>query len=282
MCKISIIIPAYNNPENLDECLKAVHSSKPFEVIISKGNFTPASARNEGAYSAKGDILCFVDADVKVGEGFLIKLKDKFTDKVTAVQAVHSETMPVANFLSQYQNLYQCFNFRSTRVVSSFAFAIRKKEFFDIGGFDERVKKATIEDALLGLALYAEGYRRILAPDIQVEHLSRFSFGKLIKRTYLLGRDGAEYLITYRNSHNIWQATHSPITILSVFLAPICLVLPVFLPVFFLINIGFFAFLYKRKGLWFVIKSMAAYYVVRLVTFIGCVKGLLNAIFSLS
>src|SRR5262247_1877469 len=90
---VSMIVPVYNNPQDLRECLSTlIASSCPgSEIIVVDDastddtasaaarmgarviqlakNSGPAAARNFGARHAHGDILLFVDADVVVAPG---------------------------------------------------------------------------------------------------------------------------------------------------------------------------------------------------------------------
>ena len=93
--RISVIIPVYNSPEQLGECLRALSLSSvaPLECIVVDDGSTddtaevarasdvtvisapthsgPACARNLGARSAQGEILLFLDADVCVHDDTL-------------------------------------------------------------------------------------------------------------------------------------------------------------------------------------------------------------------
>ena len=89
--KISIVVPVYNDPQNLRECVTALQqearspaaeilvvddaSSDETPTVASQLGLTvlrlpknsgPAAARNYGARHAGGDILFFVDADVVI------------------------------------------------------------------------------------------------------------------------------------------------------------------------------------------------------------------------
>ena len=88
--RLSIIVPVYNNPQDLRECLAALIASAgpDSEIIVVDDastddtpsvaaqmgvrvlrlakNSGPAAARNYGARHAQGEILFFVDADVVI------------------------------------------------------------------------------------------------------------------------------------------------------------------------------------------------------------------------
>lgn len=89
---LSIIIPTYNEEKCLSKLLKCIEEQnyKNYEVIVADANSKdrtrqiakshgcriaggglPAKGRNNGAKSAKGNILLFLDADVTFGRDFL-------------------------------------------------------------------------------------------------------------------------------------------------------------------------------------------------------------------
>lgn len=102
---ISIIIPAYNAENFMEECVESVLSqafqdyeillvndgstdgtpllcdsyAKKYDFIhaIHKANGGSASARNEGIRAASGDYVLFIDSDDYIGAGSLEKIMDK-------------------------------------------------------------------------------------------------------------------------------------------------------------------------------------------------------------
>lgn len=319
--EISVIIPSYNpNLDKLIECLKAINSSslKPLDIILvddgstinypeqigtycrvikNKSKRGPACARNIGANEAKGNILCFIDTDIKIEETTLAKIAEKFCNPdIAAVQALYAKSTPVKTFLSQYQNLYQHYNFIRIRqkylsTLSSFTIGIRKDLFFEAGGFPERLKNASVEDELLGIALYGKGYNILLAKDIKVEHMAYFNIKKLLKRMFVMGRDAVEYSSRYGKLKKIKfsKTHHHPRLIASILISPLILFLLmiIMLPIsrvpavlvvgsFLLLNMDFFIFIYKTKGILFMLKSIITYYFVCLSAFLGCIKGGIN------
>ena len=99
---LSIIIPAYNEEKYLPKLLNSIgkQAYKNYEVIVADANSKdrtrkiakeygcrlvkggmPAKGRNNGAKSAKGDILLFLDADVTFGRDFLENAVDESKER---------------------------------------------------------------------------------------------------------------------------------------------------------------------------------------------------------
>lgn len=106
--KISIVIPVYNEADQLQSCLEAIalQKLKPHEVIVVDNNSTDGSApiarqfsfvtvmtetaqgvvhaRNTGFDVAKGDIIARIDADTLLPADWTLRLKQIFKDRQTA------------------------------------------------------------------------------------------------------------------------------------------------------------------------------------------------------
>jgi glycosyltransferase involved in cell wall biosynthesis len=176
---ISVIIPAYNEEENLGRCvasIKAVLESLPddFEIIIAEDGSTDGTKEIAGkladdpkiiyihsndrlgkgasisnAFSkARGDILCFTDADLSADPNDLVKLIDSIksgfdiaigsralTDSVIKRSFMRRTFSRVYNHLSRYlfhlpitdiQCGFKAFSRRILEIIPS----IREKGFF--------------------------------------------------------------------------------------------------------------------------------------------------------
>ncbi|MDD1668768.1 MAG: glycosyltransferase [Methanomicrobiales archaeon] len=100
---ISVVVPAYNEEENIAACLESLHRQtlpRPeYEIIVVDGNskdrtrelaapladlvFVQTSkrvggARNDGAMRAKGEILATTDADCVLPPDWLERIRDDF------------------------------------------------------------------------------------------------------------------------------------------------------------------------------------------------------------
>jgi glycosyltransferase involved in cell wall biosynthesis len=103
--KFSFIIPALNEEVYIKDCLASIRSQKrnDYEIIVVDSYSTdntvsiskkhgarvlfekergPGAARNKGAIHAKGSILVFLDADVRVGSDFLDKVDECMSGNV--------------------------------------------------------------------------------------------------------------------------------------------------------------------------------------------------------
>jgi glycosyltransferase involved in cell wall biosynthesis len=195
----------------LDECLEALSRStvKPLECIVVDDASTdgaqavaerhgarvivlgerlgPARARNAGALAARGDLILFLDADVRIHADAIARILDDFRrdPSLDAVIGAYDDAPAASPFVSQYRNLLHCFTHRAGRPEASTFWsgcgAIRRKAFLKCGGFDDRFDRPAIEDIELGSRLKANGGRILLDATVQVQHLKQWTFLSMLK-----------------------------------------------------------------------------------------------------
>lgn len=147
----------------------------------------PARARNAGARVARGEILFFVDADVTIPSDCIVKVAAAFAAEpgLAALIGSYDRAPADAGFLSQFKNLFHHFVHQQGAAEASTFWgacgAIRRDVFLDVGGFDARYARPSIEDIELGYRLKAASYRIRLAHDIQVTHWKRWDAFTLLK-----------------------------------------------------------------------------------------------------
>ncbi|MFA5169318.1 MAG: glycosyltransferase [Candidatus Paceibacterota bacterium] len=165
---LSIIIPTLNEEKNLSKLLpaiikggsddyeiiiadagskdKTIEIARQFNCIITKGGL-PARGRNCGAKVAKGDILFFMDADLKFSpKNFVKKAYDYFKKNDLAVAS-----FPI---LPQKSNIYLnpvtlnlFYNYpqillKNVFPMGAMGIMARKDVFEKVGGFDEGITLA--------------------------------------------------------------------------------------------------------------------------------------------
>ena len=167
---ISVIVPTYNDRDNLRHCLTGIRESRltPHEVIVIDDASTEpcqdivddfgyhyhrldqnggqAVARNAGAGLSTGNILLFVDSDVKIRPDTVEKVNNAYQDpKVMIYQGIASKTAlnEQEGFGPQLMALrwyYMVYRTTEASYVHSHVFSIRKPVFEKVDGFDERFK----------------------------------------------------------------------------------------------------------------------------------------------
>lgn len=290
---ISIIIPVYNSSPTLCLCLDAVNQSiyRNFECLVADdgswdesadiaaekgarvlsipGRRGPAFARNIAAAEAQGDILLFIDADVCIQHDTVAAVAAAFVNdpQLDALIGSYDDSPAESNFISQYKNLLHCFvHQQGKRCASTFwtaCGAIRRPVFQASGGFDKRYTRPSTEDIELGARLIRAGHKIELEPSLTVKHLKRWTFWGLLECDV---RDRAIpwTLLMLRERHipndlNVqWSQRMSVAAVylafsmlltywpFSVMLAALAIV----------INRSFYAFLARRRGLFFAIRAV--------------------------
>lgn len=166
---ISIVIPAYNEQDNIENCLDSLckqNTKRKFEVILVNNNSTDntvekasafknklnlkiitekkkgrGSARRTGFQKAQGDYILSTDADTLPPSDWIETLLNGFKNHTAAVTGPCRilDCGTLRNFLF---NHYQPFMMRVYKVffrhywLSGFNFAIRRDIYQQISGFD--------------------------------------------------------------------------------------------------------------------------------------------------
>jgi len=211
----SVVVPAHGASRYLPETLGALLASdiprEKWELIIVDdgsldetaavaGRFAdtvirlpgpphgPAYARNRGFEVARAPIVAFFDADVVVHRDTLRRLLEVLNSRPDAGAVFGAyDTQPRASGLvSQYRNLIHHYvHVRGAGEVDTFwagAGAIRREVFEEAGMYDEwHYARPQIEDIELGARIRSLGKGILLAPEIQVTHLKKWSLGNVVR-----------------------------------------------------------------------------------------------------
>lgn len=163
-------------------------------IELSGAPHGPAFARNRGAEAAKGDVLVFLDADVRIAPDALGRLARLFASDplLGAAFGSYDDQPPAAGVVSRYRNLLHHYHHhRGAGEAETFwagLGAVRADAFREVGGYDEvRYARPQIEDIELGRRLRRAGHRIVLDPTIQGAHLKRWTL-KQVVQTDLLHR----------------------------------------------------------------------------------------------
>ena len=300
---LSIVIPAYKEKESLPELLKSIFSSsfQNFEVIIGddasptplerllgskfsdknnlqwvrlEKNQGPAAARNRAAKLAKGEILVFFDADVRLYPDTLEKIAAHFKKDADlhALTGVWDKKQKSKALFPQYKALRDWSYWINERnrgeyyyLFSTRCAAIKRKIFERLGGFNSNFRQ--MEDVELTYRI-AQRYAIIFCDDVKVHHEFE-DFWTVAKKYFWRSFYWSKLYSKRRKFDPVATTSWEMLTaVYGVFSLPL-IVLGVFSNLFLILGLvcflahlfflrKFLGFVFKEKGLFFTFYSIAA------------------------
>ena len=215
--RFSVIIPAYNAEKTLTSCLRSLADQSLhkglYEVIlvddgssdntagIAKGfdvkyifqtNQGPASARNNGVASAKGEFILFTDSDCVPDHRWIEEMVKPFQGtEVVAVKGAYKTKQKtlVAKFAqAEFEDRYDFLQkSNSIDMIDTYSAAFKKDLFLNMGGFDSSFPVANNEDTELSYRLSDAGYHMVFNPHALVYHVHPDVLFKYLKLKFWRG-----------------------------------------------------------------------------------------------
>ena len=217
---ISIIVPAYNRADEIDEFLYSFEkqSAKNFEIIVVDDGSTdntktvvethkhkldlkyffqqnkgPGVARNSGMEKAKGDIFVFIDSDCTVPENYIKNLtrhlENEDFDAFGGPDTSHKDFSPFLKAVN-----YSMTSFIGTGGTRgskgkqlakyyprSFNMGIKKKVYEKIGGMNALRHGQDME---FSNRIYTAGFKILYFDDVKVFHKRRTNLKKFFKQIF--------------------------------------------------------------------------------------------------
>jgi len=314
--RISVIVPAHRAGHQLDVTLPAlIRSTLPrqdWELIVvddASGDDTsavaarfadvvirlpgsphgPAYARNRGFEVSRGQVLLFIDADVRVSGDTLTHFLEAFDadPDLASVFGSYDATPTDPGFVSQYRNLAHHYvhqqNGGEAMTFWAGLGAIRAPVFAEAGGFDEwHYHRPQIEDIELGRRIQRLGRRIVLRPDIQATHLKRWTLTGMFRTDFshrgvpwmwLMLKEGSRREHVTLNLQ-LRERVCTALTFGGVALLPVAAALraPMLalaaglaLVLTVVLNISLYRFFRRARGWWFALRAIPlhlAYYLI--------------------
>jgi GT2 family glycosyltransferase len=241
----------------------------------------PAAARNLGAQAASSQLIFFLDADVAVHRETLARALARFErdPSLCALFGSYDDRPAAPGLVSQYRNLLHHFvhqqgtfqnEIRPAHTFWTGCGAIRRGVFLEYGGFDPRLyPRPAIEDIELGYRLTRTGHKIVLARDVLATHMKRWTLREMIRTDIF--RRGVPWMLLIKRSGTIEtdlnvkadQKACVALTGLALLSGVIGAVFPwawavtaAAMALIVLLNIAFFGFLARRKGLIFATAAL--------------------------
>lgn len=222
---LSIIVPVYNRPEELDELLASLvaqayydyeliivedGSSRPSAHIIDKyrtalpsveyvatPNGGPSRARNIGARYARGEYLIILDSDVVLPAGYLSAVDQQLAtsqaDAFGGPDAAAPDFSPMQHAVSYAMtSIFTTGGIRGGRANTmeqfkprTYNMGVRRSLFHELGGFNETMRYG--EDIDFSLRLIERGAKVCLFPEAFVYHKRRIDLAKFFWQVHHSG-----------------------------------------------------------------------------------------------
>lgn len=231
---ISVIIPTLQEEKYIEKTLSNLIKVTPkIEIVVVDGGSTDrtvqiaklftdkvfqigergiSKAKNYGAKRAKGEILVFLDADVIVPNGFLEKVLETFENPSVVGATCHNMPVRPKPLEFVYFFLFNLVTRVSITVLPKTRFkygsrgefmAVRKSEFFRVGGFNE--KMACLEDYDLTFRLSGRGKFVFIEDLIVYESMRRVRKLGLSKISRIWTTELLAWLVYGVPKSKVWQ-----------------------------------------------------------------------------
>lgn len=195
----SIIIPAFNEEQNIGRCLESLQGLNTANALIEvfvvdngstdntrviaegfKGKLNikvltvpevnVSTLRNIGVKGSSGDILAFVDADCTVCPDWIERAAEYLSDSETGAVGCSVCVPAEASWVARIWDLNNARRRRlgETSFLPTGNLIVTRKNFLKIDGFDDRL--ASNEDFDFCYRLRKEGFRIFSDPEIRVVH----------------------------------------------------------------------------------------------------------------
>jgi len=274
--------------------IKEIQSVLKYKLTIFplRKNFGPAKARNYGVKKAKGNFILFLDSDVELAKSTLrYAFQLAKENQVKAFTGIWHYRQKTNKFFPNFKAMrdwvywfierekYARYYLFSTRIAG-----IEKKLFQKIGGFDETFPQPTVED--IELTYRIEKLAKIrFSPELMVYHDFE-DFWPVAVKYFKRSRD---WILLYQKRLRFDPVATSKKEAFKAILAAILVISIVFgftHWIFFYLALlvfvqftnlewYFWTFVYKQKGIIFLIKGIIFSILLYLIIDIGSFWGLI-------
>ena len=219
--EVTIIVPTYNEEENIDQCLQSIFNqnmekiskviiadnnsrdntveiTKKYDVTTIKGG-SPATARNNGARHSQTKYLLFLDADTILPDNFFETALNAFNKKKLKVASFYIKPDPVDFFNKILFYFYNKISFFIAQLSLPFittagcCILVEKNIHDSVNGFCENMKVLEEYDYIKKIKKY--GKFRVI-PVYVFTSTRRFLPGSRLKHTLILIIYYIKWLIT--------------------------------------------------------------------------------------
>ena len=170
-----------------------------FLIILNKQNEGFARSNNQGANTATGEYLVFLNNDTVVTHGWLTRLVEYLQDSSigmigpvtnsasneSKIRVSYESIDDLDQFAQEYTQSHSGESFE-IGTLAFFCVALKAERYRDIGPLDERFGLGMFEDDDYAIRMKNAGYKIVCAEDVFIHHWGGASFLKLDPYQYWL------------------------------------------------------------------------------------------------
>ncbi len=246
---ISVIVPVYNEPDGLEITLQSLIAQdlpkQDYEVIVvdngSKDHTLSIAAsyakqhpqlirsivedeiqgsyaaRNKGIRQAKGEIICFIDADMTADTHYLSDIQKVFIQQNPDYVGCRVELYSNKNTSAAKFNMINGFKveaeLKNNQYVPTCCLSVKRSVFDNVGFFDQRLVSGG--DFEFGQRVFAAGLQQLYVNHIVLQHPARWTYTSLVNKSkriakgifqlhsYYPGKYEEQYLKYYRPKRHL-------------------------------------------------------------------------------
>lgn len=233
---VSIVVPAYNAAGTVGSCIDALKEQRfdrAYEVIVvddgsndetaelaeahgarvirSPHKRGAAAARNLGIAAAKGELICFTDADCAPREDWLQQVTGPLSDpEIVGAKGTYATRQKeiAARFVQiEYEDKYDLLSTQERiNFVDTYSAAYRRDILVANDGFDENI--FYVEDQELSFRLAARGYQMVFQAEAVVYHYHSNNLSSYFHKKFMIGYWKAQILRRFPG--RVVQDSHTP------------------------------------------------------------------------
>jgi glycosyltransferase involved in cell wall biosynthesis len=258
-----------------------------------------AAARNRGAEASTAPILFFTDHDCCFLPDTLARVASFYetADEKTVLGGTYTlEPFDTEAFASRFQSLHV--HYSETRrgvpdYIASHCLCIAKGAFLREGGFPEHLSRVLpngcCQDVLFSHRLRCRGYRLVVDPSLQVQHIFHFTTMHSLHNAFWKSRAWTRVALGEKSLHKDSGSASSEMKASAMFLAgslaaagamlfrpEAMIVSPALFTGSLVANWRLYAFVMRNRGLRFTLQAVLLYTVQLLAVLAGGAVGLIR------